>query len=108
MSDGNPIGWILAGGGGTVVGTLLMAVIQTLTGRGEARAHAADMITEAASNLADRQSATIERLEKRSQRQAAAIIALTAVVDELIDQIPISVSERVKLQKAVNTAKLAV
>ena len=95
-------------GVGAAVGSIGAAVVNSRSGKSEARAHAADLITDAAGALADKQATVIERLEKRTDKQAKAIIALTTVVDELLASVQIAAAERVKLQKVVDAARLAI
>ena len=95
-------------GVGAAVGSVGAAAITAHSGKGESRAHAADLISNAAGELADRQAAAINRLELRLDRMAQALIMLTSVDDELLEQVPMPVSEKHKLQKAVNAAKLAI
>lgn len=103
MADqsGSVIGWIIAGGGGTLIGSVVTAFIQTLGSRGKDRAAAADVSVGAATRMMD-------RLERENTRMREAIIALTDVLDELITDVDLSASSRAKLREANNKAKLAV
>ena len=105
---GDVVGGLAYAGVGAAIGSIVAAAISARSGKGEARAHAADLITDAAGALADKQAATIDRLEKRADKQAKAIITLTSVVDELLDQLKLPTSEKQKLQQAVNEARLAI
>jgi len=98
---------LISGGFGAGVATISVALIQTWGRKSESRANAADLITDAAGALAVRQGETIVRLESRVDRQAYAIIQLTAVLDELLPHLDLTVVERSKLAKVVNVAKLA-
>lgn len=98
---------VVSGGLGAAAATVLAAGIQVWGKRGESRATAADLISEAAGALASRQSETIGRLEARIDRQTQAIIALTAILDELLPQIAVDDSEKTKLRAAIHAAKLA-
>ena len=95
-------------GVGAAVGSIGVAAINSRAGRGEARAHAADLIAEAAGDLVDRQAAAINRLELRLDRMAQALVMLTSVDDELLDRVSMPTGDRAKLQKAVREAKLAI
>ncbi len=95
-------------GVGAAVGSIGAAVVSARSGRGEARAHAADLISDAAGGLAAQQATTIDRLEKQTERQRRALITLTVIVDELLDQLDLPAAEKTKLRKAVTAAKLAV
>lgn len=99
---------LISGGFGAGLATMVTAVIQTLGKKAESRANAADLITDAAGNLAARQAETIARLEARVERQATAISALTVVLDEMLPELPIDARSRQKLHKAVMAAKLAI
>ncbi len=99
---------LVSGGFGAGLATIVTALIQTWSKKGESRASAADLITDAAGTLAARQGETIARLEARVERQAKAIMALTSALDELLPSLPVTESERARLHKACVTAKLAV
>lgn len=102
MADqgGSIVGWVVAGGGGTLIGSVLTAFIQTLGSRGKDRANAADVSVGAATRMMD-------RLERENTRMREAIIALTDVLDELITDVDLSPASRAKLREANNKAKLA-
>lgn len=99
---------LVSGGFGAGLATIIAAWIQAWSKKGEARASAADLITDAAGTLASRQAETISRLEARVERQAKAILMLTETLDELLPSIPISDGARARLHKAYTAAKLAV
>lgn len=105
---GDAAGALAYAGVGAAVGSIGAAAITAHSSKGESRAHAADLISNAAGELADHQAAAIERLEKRLDRIVAALQMLTTVDEELLEQVPMPVSERTKLQKAVNAAKQAI
>lgn len=98
---------LVSGGFGAGTAAIIVAIIQTIGKRSESRATAADLITDAASNLAQRQSDVIERLERRLDRQTEAIIALTTALDDLLPQLVVGDEERARLHKAIRNAKLA-
>ena len=99
---------LVSGGFGAGLASLITAVIQTQGKKSESRATAADLIAQAAGSLAARQGELIAKLEARVERQAAAIVALTAAIDELLPQVPLVDEEREKLHQAILAAKLAV
>lgn len=107
MNESTLIPAIISGGLGAGIATVAVAVIQTWGKKSESRAHAVDLITDAAGALAARQGETIDRLEKRVDRQARAIVALTSVLDDLLPRVVLGEEERAKLHKAINAAKLA-
>ena len=100
MADRSMIGWIVAGGGGTLIGSIVTAFIQTLGARGKDRAAAADVSVGAATRMMD-------RLEKENFQMREAIIALTDVLDELITDVELPAGSRAKLREANNRAKMA-
>ena len=112
MSNNSPweaiIPALISGGFGAGLATVVTAVVQTLGKKAESRATAAGIITDAAGNLAARQSETIARLEARVERQAKALVALTAVIDELLTDMAIDVPARKRLHKAIMDAKLSI
>ena len=93
---------------GAGLGTIGASIVNSRSGRGEARAHAADMISEAASGLADRQAATSKRLSLENEKMRKAIMMLSDVLDELLPQLSLDKVELTKLKKATIAAKLAV
>lgn len=105
---GDAAGALAYAGVGAAVGSIGAAAITAHSSKGESRAHAADLISNAAGELADHQAAAINRLELRLDRMAQALTALTAVDDELLDHVTMPEHERAKLQKAVREAKLAI
>ncbi len=95
-------------GVGAGVGSIGAAIISSRAGRGEARAHAADLIADAASSLSDRQAATINRLSLENEKMRKAIMGLADVLDEVLPQLPLPKADLAKLKRATNAAKLAV
>lgn len=94
------IGWIIAGGGGTVIGSLVVTLVQTFGRHGRDRGEAADLATNAASRI-------IERLEEENLRMRAAIITIAEVLDTVIDDLPVDHMTKEKLKEANRAAKLA-
>jgi seryl-tRNA synthetase len=102
----SPVTWILAGGGGTIIGSIIMSLIQSISGKRVSRADAADRVTNAAGNLADRMDRMNTALEKENLALRRSVIALSEVVEELIPLIP-DQDQRVRAAKAVKAARLA-
>jgi hypothetical protein len=96
----NLVGWVIAGGGGTLIGSIIMTVIQTLGGRGRERADAADKTVSAADRIMD-------RLQTENLRMREAIVLLTEVLDDVIDDLDVPAAAKVKLRAANRQAKLA-
>ena len=107
MADtNNPVTWILAGGGGIIIGSVLMSLIQSISGKRVSRADAADRVTNAAGNLAEYLDRMVTALEKENVALRRSVIALSEVLDELIPLIP-EENQRVRASKAVKAARLA-
>lgn len=107
MSNGPPgvaddtsvVGWIIAGGGGTLIGGVITAFLQTAGVRGKARADAADASVTAAAKMMD-------RLQRENLAMRESILDLAAVLDPIVDELPPSPSKKA-LREAVRQAKLA-
>ena len=104
---------IISGGLGAALGSIGTAAIQSISSRGEARAVAADRVTNAAGNLADRLDKMNSALEDRLARSEAqntqmrqAMVALTEAVQDLLPIVPDDVTRR-RVQKAINVARVA-
>ena len=107
MPGGDVVAALAYAGIGTALGSAAAAVITGRYGRHEARATAVHLITDAAGDLASGQSAMIDRLERRLDRQAAAIIALVTVVDEALPHMVLGDVERAELVRVIAAAKIA-
>lgn len=94
------IGWVIAGGGGTVIGSLIVTVIQTFGRHGRDRGEAADLATNAASRI-------IVRLEEENTRMRTAIITISEVLDVLVADSDLTEEQRDQLRKALREAKMA-
>ena len=104
----NVVAIITGGGIGAGVATIAAAVIQARTGKGEARAHAADMLAEASGTLSTHYVNEIARLIERSTAMRAALNELTEAVDELLDNPRIALTEGQsrRMRRANQAAKL--
>lgn len=105
---GDSIVAIITGGGiGAGVATIATAVIQSRSGKSEARAHAADMLAEASGTLSAHYVSEIARLNERVSAMRSAIDELTTTVDELLDdpQLPMTTGQTRKLRRANQAAK---
>jgi hypothetical protein len=94
-------------GVGAGVGSIGAAIVSTHASKGESRAHAANLISEAAAGLAERQVEIIDRITDQNERMRQAIILLSDVLDELLPQLPLSAPDMNRLKKATNAAKSA-
>lgn len=97
---------LITGGLGTAIGTIGTAVVHSLSNKGSAKAEAADRVTNAAGNLADRLDKMNSRLEEENRRMRLALVSLAEAVEDLIDEIE-SDAKRQKIQRAVNAARIA-
>lgn len=103
---------IITGGLGAAIGSIGTALIQSMSNRGEARAIAADRVTNAAGNLADRldkMNSTLEaRLAEReneNRHMREAMVTLTEAVEDLL---PMADDKtRTRVQAAINKARIA-
>lgn len=92
---------------GGAVGSVGAALVTARSGKGEARAHAADLVASAAGNLATTQAATIARLDTENEDMRKSIVALTRCIDELLDELDLPLAAKRKLRKANLDAKQA-
>ena len=107
MSDsGNFIVALITGGLGAALGSIGTALIQSVSKKGEARAVAADRVTNAAGNLADRLDKLNAKLEVENTQMRKAMVALTEAVEDMMDSIN-DPAQRRRVQKAINTARIA-
>lgn len=107
-STGSVIEALLVGGGGVSIGAIATAIVQSMTGKSESRAHAADMVADAAGNLADRLSKLNEKLDGENRQMRTAILLLTDVVDQVSPLINAPPQTIAQLKKVNNAAKMAV
>lgn len=107
MSDsGNFIVALVTGGLGAALGSIGTAIIQTVSKKGEARAVAAERVTSAAGNLADRLDRLNTKLEKENVQMRKALVSLCEAVEDILDVVEEeSIKDRV--QKAINNARIA-
>lgn len=91
---------LVTGGVGATIGGIITAVIQVLSHRGESRATAADLVTKAAGTM-------VERLDRENRSMRKAILLLTEVLDEMIDDLDMPDTQKEKLRKANAAAKLS-
>lgn len=94
---------LVTGGIGATVGSILTAVIQSLSGRAKSRAEAAEIITGASDRI-------IIRLEKENKSMRKAIVLLTEINDEIVYELKsLGVDQRLtkKLQATNRAAKLS-
>ena len=103
----NLVAIITGGGIGAGVATIATALIQSRSGKSEARAHAADMLAEASGTLSTHYVNEIARLTERTVAMRSAIGTLSEQVDALLDDIDLPESRARKLRQANQAAKSA-
>jgi formiminotetrahydrofolate cyclodeaminase len=97
---------LVTGGVGAAVGGVGTALIQSVSHKGESRAAAADLVTNAAGNLADRLDKLNTRLECENAQMRKAMVALTEAVEELLPVVTDEPTRR-RVQKAISAARVA-
>lgn len=108
MSLSDSVSALLNTGIGAVVGAIAVSLINIWGKKGESRATAADLVTNAAGGLIDRLERTNERLDKENKQMRAAIITLTDVVDEMITVCDLDEATKKRLHEANHRAKMVV
>jgi hypothetical protein len=98
----------LAGIVGAAFGAVGGEIVRHFTTRKETSAHAMEMMTDAAGNLADRLARLNERLDGENRQLRTAIMLLTDVVDQIIPLVSAPHHIVAELKKANNAAKMAV
>lgn len=108
MSDSsNIVVGLLTGGLGATLGSIGTALIQTVSKKGESRATAADMVTNAAGNLADRLDRWNKELREENAQMRKAFGSLCEAVEDILEIIPDEVEKKLKVKKAVEEARIA-
>lgn len=98
------VGSLITGGVGATLASIVVAIIQLVGHRGESRATAADVVTEAAERV-------MTRLEKENEHMRAALVAVMEVLDQIITSLEhtgsVQPEELAALRAAYKAAKLA-
>ena len=92
---------LVSGGFGAGLAAIIVALIQNSGSKSQAKAEAAELITKAAGELVD-------RLQKENIRMRTAILLLTDVLDDIIDDIDVDPAVKTKLRQVNKQAKEAV
>lgn len=108
MSFSAVAGLLLSGGAGAGITALITPVVQHFSHRSETRAHAADLIAEAAGNMTDRMSKLNEQLDTRNRQMRTSIMILTDAVDQIIPFVDAPPGVVQQLKKANIAAKTAI
>lgn len=108
MSDAGVgiISALISGGLGAALGSIGTAIVQSISKKGEARAVAADRVTNAAGNLADRLDRLNTKLEEENTAMRKAMVALTEAVEDILTGVEDPEIRR-KAEKAINIARVA-
>jgi len=107
MSEsGNFIVALITGGLGAALGSIGTAIVQTVSKKGEARAIAAERVTSAAGNLADRLDRLNTKLEKENIQMRKALVSLCEAVEDILDVVN-EPAVKEKVQEAINSARIA-
>lgn len=93
---------LISGGIGAALASVIGAVIQAASRKGESRANAADLITKAGVSIITelRKSASVRAKEFHQVREA--LICMTDCTEAVMDQIP--AEQRAKLRACLNQA----
>lgn len=75
---------VVSGGVGASIASVIVAVVQTVSKKGESRANAADLIASAAGDLTERINTLNEQLERDNRHMRAALLSIIDCLDELI------------------------
>lgn len=89
MAASDIINTIVSGGLGAAIASVVIALINTFSKKGESRASAADLVTNAAGGLIDRLNQDNKDLRSENRSLREAILTLTDVIDEIVDDLPI-------------------
>ena len=92
---------IVSGGIGTSLGAIAAAIIQSRSKKGESRATAADIVTGASAKI-------IVRLEQENKQMREAIVMVSSLLDELIEDMPVDNPTKVRLREVNRHIKLSV
>lgn len=101
--------FLIAGGGGALIGGIIIKIIELLAGRGKANADSAKALTDAATTFTAGVTQLNINLHKELILLKRAIITLTDTVDEILPYIEgLTPEQRKRLMDATIAAKLAI
>lgn len=92
----NLSGWVMAGGGGTLIGSIIMGLIQTLGKRGKEHADAADVSLSAATKMMD-------RLQRENENMRAAMVLTLEAIEAIVAELPPTSSAKSLAREARQT-----
>lgn len=76
-------GAVIIGGIGAALGAIGAAAVTSLGGKSESRAHAADLVVNAAGGLVDRMTQRDDRLDKENHELRRALLDILDVIDQI-------------------------
>lgn len=97
MSD-HLSGWIMAGGGGTLVGSIVMGIIQAVGKRGKEHADAADVSITVATKMMDRLQRENAHLREAVALALDAIDAMAVASDPIMARAKAQEARRILIQ----------
>lgn len=97
---------LLTGGFGAAIGGVGIALIQSFSSKGISRAEAADRVTQAAGNLADRLDREIARRDHQIEKMRKAMVLLTEAIEDLLPMVE-SEDIRNRTHEAIRQARLS-
>lgn len=99
---------IVSGGVGAALGGIGAAIITSMGGKGESRAHAADLVANAAAGLVDRVIARDERIDKENAVLRHALSDILDVIDQIGQHDPVDELLVARLKRASHSAREAI
>ena len=107
---GGAVSALAYAGIGAGLGTVGAAVISSRSGKGESRAHAADLLTNAAGELMDRLSASNKEADETNRNLRTTLQSVTDVLDMLLPYMTGVVPPDVitEARRVLMTGKLAI
>jgi hypothetical protein len=108
MAASTLVSLLVSGGAGAAFTAVATPLIQHLSHRSETRAHAADLIADAAGSVADRYSKLNDQLDIRNRQMRTAIMVLTDTVDQIGPYLNAPTSVTQQLKRANHAAKTAI
>ena len=107
MAEQGLVQTIITGGMFSALGAIGAAIVNTINGRSESRAKAADLIAGAAGSLADRLTKLNEKLEEDNNKLREVVGVLADSVSLLLDHaVDLPDTVRNAAHEALNVAKL--
>lgn len=97
---------LITGGLGAALGSVGTAIVQSLSRKGESRAIAAEQVSNAAGNLADRLDKLNIKLEHENVQMRKALVSLCEAVEDMLGAVD-DVAVKEKVQNAINDARIA-